>query len=347
MMKQELPPILCYEPPKLISRLEELGIHGFKAKEVLKWLFEQREWNPMNWSTLSKDERALIQESFDFQPLQVEAVQESKDGTKKILFQLQDGRYVESVLIPDRKRLTLCISSQVGCPVGCTFCASGLFGLTRNLKTHEILGEYLFASLLVKRPITNLVVMGMGEPFLNFSNVMKALEILNHPEGFRFGIRRMTLSTVGIQKILPRLLEAKLHPRLAISLHAPEDELRKKLIPFPGLCSVQELIDFLEEYLEKRLSRVTLEYVMLGGENTGPKMAHILGKRFSHLPLRVNLIPYNPVSEFSHREPTEQELRRFAMILEGYRLRTTIRHRKGEDIQGACGQLRLKKIQSS
>lgn len=343
-MEQRNLQILDFPPSQLREELEKLGIIGFKQKEVLKWLFEQKEMNPMKWSTLSKKERALVKEGFSFQPLQVLEVQESKDGTQKILFQLEDGKFVESVLIPDRKRLTFCISSQVGCPVGCKFCASGIFGLSRNLKTYEIVGQFLYANLLSKRPITNLVVMGMGEPFLNFAHVIRGLEILNHREAFDFGIRRMTISTVGIRKVLPRIWEAPIHPRLAISLHAPEDEMRHQLIPFPGLSTVEELISFLEEYLEKKLSRVTLEYVMLSEINTSPKLAHLLGKRFSHLPVRVNLIPYNPVRGLPFLEPTEKEVKRFAAILEGYRLRTTIRRRKGEDIQGACGQLRLKRI---
>ena len=342
---KEVRPFFSHTPEEICQILvEEKGFPPFKAREVLHWVYAKRTLQPKKMTTLSKKDRSVLEDTFRFRLLQVEERQISEDGTQKILFRLPDGETVETVIIPKGKRRTICLSSQVGCPIGCRFCASGLQGLRRHLQPFEIVEQFLHARYFAKAPVTNLVVMGMGEPFLNFQNVWKALSILNHPQGLGFGIRRMTVSTVGLKKLINRVFSTELRPRLALSLHAPTDELRAQLIPFPAILSVSEIVEFAKQYTERKISRLTLEYVMLQGVNTAPSQAHLLGKLFQNLPVRINLIPYNPVPELPYTSPKEREVQHFAVILEGYGIRTTVRQRHGEDIQAACGQLRYRAL---
>lgn len=341
MTNSEKKSLYQYSPEELKEALLSLGFKGFKTREVLKWIYEKKVVSLEKMTTLSQDERGTLGESFQISPLTVKKDRGAQDGTAKFLYELKDGRYVESVLIPSSGRLTLCISSQVGCPVGCTFCASGILGLRRNLEVEEMVGQFVESSRRAPAPITNLVVMGMGEPFINFDKVMKALQIINHPEGPNLGIRRITLSTVGIKNFMEKIFTAPLHPRLAISLHAPTDELRKELIPYPHIMTIEEILEFLHSYTAQKLSRVTLEYVLLKDKNSSSAHARLLGKLFKKIPIRINLIPYNQVEGLPHLEPSGGDVDIFLQTLSSAGVKATVRGQHGDAISAACGQLRL------
>ncbi|RME05072.1 MAG: 23S rRNA (adenine(2503)-C(2))-methyltransferase RlmN [Planctomycetota bacterium] len=317
------------------------GWPKFQFKELLRWAY-QREWRDFTeFTTLSKEQRQVLKEHFFQSSLEVLNVFEADDGTKKILYRLEDGQKIETVLIPEGKRLTVCISTQVGCPIRCRFCASGLEGMRRNLSVAEIVEQVIFARKFASGRITNIVVMGMGEPFLNLDNVLAAISLFHHPWTMGIGLRKITLSTVGLRRFMPKILKGPLYPRLAISLHSARDEVRKTLIPYPQLMSVEEIAEFIPQYLNQANSRLTLEYVMLEGVNTSIADAKELVKRFAHLQVRLNLIPWNSVKGMPWSTPSKETVERFVRILSQSSLTVTVRKRQGDSIAAACGQLRL------
>jgi 23S rRNA (adenine2503-C2)-methyltransferase len=269
----------------------------------------------------------------------------AKDKTEKLLLSLPDEQLVECVLMRESKRRTICISTQVGCGMGCVFCASGLEGLKRNLTKGEILEQVLRLDRLMADPeerITNVVVMGIGEPLANLGNLIPVLETLNEKGGLGLGARRITVSTVGLPDRIREFARLDKAFNLAISLHAPNDELRNRLVPVNDKIGVEAILAAADQYFQTTGRRVTYEYVLLSGVNDAPEQARELGRLLKDRISHVNLIPMNEVEELDFVEPTAPRSQEFVNILEQYGVPATIRKRKGADIDAACGQLRLK-----
>jgi 23S rRNA (adenine2503-C2)-methyltransferase len=295
---------------------------------------------------LPKDLRDGLARGLRVLSSEVERVQRSRDGTVKALVRLEDGRRVEAVLIPEGKRTTLCISTEVGCPVRCVFCASGLEGLVRPLRAHEIVEQVLHARRLLAEgsggALTNLVLMGMGEPLLNYDATAEALRALRDPNGIGLGARRITLSTVGIVEGMERLRREG-HPiNLAVSLHAPDDATRTRIVPLNSRYGVARVAEAARTYARETKRDVTFEYVLLAGVNDSDAQAALLAGLAEGSHVNVNLIPYNRVEGLPFRTPSAARVESFASVLRGRGVPVHVRRRRGEDIDAACGQLRLK-----
>jgi 23S rRNA (adenine2503-C2)-methyltransferase len=320
-------------------------------EQVRNWIFEKGvlAWDQM--SNLPKTLRNDLQEKFDLLPMESVQIQGSSDTTQKVLWKLRDQQFIESVLIRATQgtkgvrasRLTLCVSTQVGCALGCKFCASGLDGLKRNLTTGEIIGQVLLARNEASRRIDNLVFMGMGEPLANLPALLPALDIILSPEGMGIGARHITLSTSGL---VPKILELAKYPaqiRLAISLHGGDDETRRKIMPINDRYPIEELFRACEQFIEQRKKMITLEYILIQGVNDDLKQAELLAEHAQRLNAKVNLIPYNRVDGLSWERPAPEQINEFYKTVEaGQAPRVTLRMEKGHDIDAACGQLRLR-----
>jgi 23S rRNA (adenine2503-C2)-methyltransferase len=301
-------------------------------------------------SSLSKNLRQALAERFVTRSMTLSQVTGSADTTRKLLLKLQDGRYVETVLIPANPalyggrsdRLTLCVSSQVGCAYDCKFCASGLAGFTRNLTAAEIVEQVVQAEAMAADRVDNLVFMGMGEPLANFSNLTRAIEILNADWGIGIGARHMTVSTSGLAPQIRRLADFPLQIRLAISLHGASDEVRERIMPVNQKHNIAELFEALQYWRSKRKQRITLEYILIEGVNDMLEQARLLARRARAIDARVNLIPYNTVEGLPWVRPAEEQCIAFRDVLEAGGVTATLRLEKGHDISAACGQLRLK-----
>ncbi len=320
-------------------------LKDYRIKQFNNAYYKQfiESWDEL--TTWGKDLRDQLKKSIEFTRLNVEQKIESKDkSTLKVLFKTQDKHHpVESVLMKHNDgRNTICVSCMSGCPVGCTFCATGQMGFHTNLTAHEIIDQYLhFARILKKEDeeITNVVFMGMGEPLLNLEQVLEAVDILNDPAKIRLGARRITISTVGIIEPLKKLIESDFKGRLAISLHAPTQKLREKLIPIAKQQRLIDLMDTLDLYFEKTNKKITYEYAMIQNVNDQPKHAKQLADLLEHRMALVNLIPYNPTSNKAYSRTSRNQIEEFAQILEQRRIYYTVRHTFGDQIDAACGQL--------
>ncbi len=292
---------------------------------------------------LSKPLRQELAGRYRVRSSSIALANDSEDGTTKLLLRLDDDQTVESVLIPEGDRLTLCISSQVGCGVRCAFCASGVLGVVRNLTSGEIVEQFLWGRSLAEargRKVTNVVMMGSGEPLNNFDNVRRALDVLNAEEGLGFGARRITVSTIGVPAKIDRLEELGKQINLAVSLHAPNEELRGRLIPGLDRVPLDDVLAATERYFQRTGREITFEYVLLAGENDAPEHARELAKRLGPVRGNVNLIPLNPVEGRPFERPSDDAVLRFRLELEAAGIRTTVRRSRGRDIDAACGQLR-------
>jgi 23S rRNA (adenine2503-C2)-methyltransferase len=341
-MSSSAPPVLTdLLLPELEARLSEAGERPFRARQIVKWIYGKGVVDFEKMTDLGAELRRRLPGLF--RPLKTESARESRgpDGTRKLLLKLEGGDAIETVLIPEGDRRTICISTQAGCPVGCVFCASGIGGLNRNLSTGEITEQILHVRRAApEEPITNVVLMGIGEPLLNFENVVRALRAMRAPWGFNLGYNKITLSTVGIVDKIHRLLEEKTTPNLAISLHAPHDDLRRRLIPNVRKWTLTELIAAGEAYRERAKKDVTFEYVLLQGVNDEPEHAAQLGKLLAGRRIKVNVIPFNRVADFSFRTPARERVDRFVRALGSFKVFTSVRRRRGDSIDAACGQLR-------
>jgi 23S rRNA (adenine2503-C2)-methyltransferase len=294
--------------------------------------------------------RAGLTESFRFDSLQHTHTQGAADTTRKFLFRLHDGRYVECVLIPANPALygdtadrhTLCVSSQVGCAYGCKFCASGLAGFTRNLDASEIAGQVLAAERLSGERVDNLVFMGMGEPLANLDNLLAAIALITGPKTLHLGARHLTLSTAGLVPQIRRLAEHPQQIRLAISLHGASDEVREKIMPINRKWPLDQLLDSLDYWNTHKKQKLTLEYILIAGVNDAPEQATLLARHARRLHAKVNLIPYNTVEGLAWQRPPDAHCSAFLNTLERAGVAATLRFEKGHDIDAACGQLRLK-----
>jgi 23S rRNA (adenine2503-C2)-methyltransferase len=321
--------------------LESLGLERWRAKPILQWVHRRRADSFEAMTDLSKEHRALLGGKFRIFGSTIRDKHESPDGTVKLLLALEDGNLIETVLIREGDRKTVCVSTQVGCPVKCVFCASGLEGLVRNLTAGEIVEQVLHVSRLLpaEERIDSLVLMGIGEPLLNYAHTIRALRTWKAPWGAGIGYNRVTLSTVGILDKLEMLVEDGVTPNLAISLHAPNDKIRLDVVPTMKK-RIADLIKAGVAYRNATHKNVTFEYVLLAGVNDDKKHALELGKKLRGTRCKVNVIPFNRVEETPYQAPSPAKVDRFVEALGSCGVPIMVRKRKGDAISAACGQLR-------
>ena len=314
----------------------------FHANQLFSWLYEKRISSIFEVTDIKKE--MLEQLSLDFSFSKLDLVQVERDiDVCKYLFELSDGEYIEAVLMKHDYGNSVCISSQVGCNMGCKFCESGRRKKVRNLETWEMVTQLLMIEEDLKARVSHVVVMGIGEPFDNYDNLLRFFQIINHPKGLAIGARHITVSTCGI---VPKILEFSHFPlqiNLAISLHAPNDKLRNQIMPINRAYPLKELLPALEEYLKRTNRRITFEYIMLAGINDTDECAKELAKLVGHLNCYINLIPYNETNNLEFKRSSTVQIMRFYDILKKNRLSVTIRREFGSKISAACGQLRSKK----
>ena len=317
---------------------------GFRATQVIKWLHQEciTDFNKM--TNLSKKLREDLFEQFITPELDCTAEMISKDGTIKWLFRVDAKNQIETVFIPEKNRGTLCISSQAGCALACKFCATGMQGFSHNLNTAEIIGQLRYAkirlqSIFPEKNITNVVMMGMGEPLLNMKNLTPALELMLDDNAYGLSKYRVTVSTSGIVPAMEKLKEQSI-VSLAVSLHAPNDKLRDELVPINKKYNIKQLIKCCQNYFNQQPKRkVTIEYIMIDGVNDKPEHAKELARLLKSVNCKINLIPCNPIKEVSYMPSKTQALKKFQDILERSNYQTTVRKTRGDDIDAACGQL--------
>ena len=324
----------------------EWGWPRFRAQQVRDWVYGKGVSDPAQMSNLSKSDRQTLADRVTILTAQVTRRQQSSDGTQKLLLSWGDGAATaETVMIPDADRRTACVSSQVGCPVGCTFCASGINGVKGNLTAAQIV-EQIYQLNVLLRPhaerITNVVFMGMGEPMANYASVMAAVRVLHDPKCFNIGARRITVSTVGVPPKMRQLAEEELPLNLAISLHAPNEPLRKQLIPWAEHFALPEILDAARYYFDRTGREITLEYILLSGVNDRPEHARELARVCRTMRANVNLIRYNEVESLPYLRPKADDVVRFQEILRAAGVNAHVRKSRGRDIDAACGQLRRK-----
>ena len=330
-----------------LSELEEFfvlqGEKKFRAKQVYEWLWHKSLKNFDDMSNLSLPTRELLKNHFSINHVRVDLMQHSQDGTIKNAVKLFDDKIVESVLIPTTKRITACISSQVGCSLDCNFCATARLKRMRNLHPDEIYDQVVAikeeAETYFQRPLTNIVFMGMGEPLLNYANVMEAIEKITSPEGLGMAPKRITLSTVGIPKMIRKMAEDQVKFNLAISLHAAINETRTRLMPINAVNPLEDLEDALRYWYLHTKRKVTYEYVVWEGINDDERHAKALAKFCKIIPSKVNLIQYNPIDAGEFRQASQESVDLYLRILESQGIVAKIRKSRGQDIDAACGQL--------
>ncbi|WP_010582882.1 23S rRNA (adenine(2503)-C(2))-methyltransferase RlmN [Schlesneria paludicola] len=324
---------------------ESQGFPKYRAEQIRRWIFGHRVDDFSAMHDIPAALRAALTAEFSLFPARVANHQVANDRTEKLLLELGDGQLIECVLMRETDRRTICISTQVGCAMGCVFCASGMLGLKRNLTTGEILEQILRLDRLLAKgeQITNVVVMGIGEPLANLKSLVPALDTLNEKGGLGIGARRITISTVGLPEKIRELAKLGKQYNLAVSLHAPNDELRNRLVPVNDKIGIDAILAAADEYFEITGRRVTYEYVLLSGVNDEPFHARQLAKRLQSRIAHVNLIPMNGVTELEFVAPTAPRTDEFVQVLESFGIPATVRKRKGADIDAACGQLRLAK----
>ena len=326
---------------ELKTELESMGEKAFRAKQMYEWMHVKLARSFDEMTNLSAKFREQCKEKYEYTCVKPVRIQESKiDGTKKFLFELSDGNVVESVWMQYKHGNSVCISSQVGCRMGCRFCASTLDGLERNLTPSEMLDQIYAITRLTQERVSNVVVMGTGEPMDNYDNILKFLQLLTDENGLNISQRNVTVSTCGIVPKMKELAEEKLQITLALSLHATTDEKRRKLMPIANTWHLDELMEACAYYFEKTGRRITFEYSLVGGVNDTLEDAAQLSALAGRLNAHVNLIPVNPIKERDYRQSGQSEILAFKNKLEKNKINVTIRREMGRDIDGACGQLR-------
>ena len=334
--------ILSMLPEELEKDFEALGEQKFRASQVFQWLSRGvRDFDGM--TNLSKPLRERLKAEYDlYMPKVLNKQISATDGTIKYLWELRDGNAVETVVMSYKHGNTVCVSSQVGCRQGCAFCASTIGGLVRNLEPSEILDEVMYSQIDSGKPISNIVLMGIGEPLDNFDNVMRFLQLVNHPKGMNIGMRHISLSTCGIIERFDDLAQRDLQLTLSVSLHAPDDETRSKIMPANRGRGVDALIAACRKYYEKTGRRISFEYAMIDGVNDTERHASLLAKHARSVAAHVNLIPLNHVDERPFQPSTPEHLRAFIKLLESEGVNVTVRRKLGGDVDASCGQLRRK-----
>lgn len=316
----------------------------YRSSQIIEWLYRQKVSSFDEMTNVKKTLKPILARDLEFDTLELVLKQESTDGTIKFLFRLADGNLIETVLMTHDYGYSVCVTSQVGCNMGCKFCASGLKKKKRNLETYEMVLEVLTVAKLTNKRISHIVVMGIGEPFDNYDNVLKFLEILNHPLGLEIGQRHMTVSTCGIVPKIYDYAKFKLQVNLAISLHAPNDEIREQIMPINKKYKINELFEALRYYIKETNRRITIEYILINDLNDTVECANELADLLRGMNAYINLIPYNEVSENEFKRSTLEHRQKFYDTLKKRGLNVTLRKEQGSDIDAACGQLRSKHL---
>jgi 23S rRNA (adenine2503-C2)-methyltransferase len=324
---------------------------AFRAQQVRDWVYSKLADSPEAMSNLGKLDRQMLGGRVDITTSRIASRQDSNDGTIKLLLAWPNGAQAETVMIPDGDRRTACVSSQVGCPVGCKFCASGVNGVKGNLTAGQIVEQiYRLNQILDKEHgerITNVVFMGMGEPMSNYANVMQAIRVMNDPKCLSMGARRITISTVGVPEKMMQLAEEELPVNLALSLHAPNEPLRKQLIPWAEHFELDKILDACRNYFDRTGREITLEYILLARVNDRPEHARELAKLSKTMRANVNLIRYNEVAGLPYKRPAAKDVVTFQEILRNAGINAHVRKSRGRDIDAACGQLRRKEQEAA
>ena len=335
--------IYNYSLEQLTNFFASINQKPFRAKQVFSWLYQKEASSFDEMSNLSKELREQLKEHFTFDILKIVEKQESKDGTIKYLFEMLDGSLIETVLMIHDYGKSLCVTSQVGCNMKCSFCASGLLRKQRDLTPGEIVAQVMKVQLDTKQRISHVVVMGTGEPFDNYDNVMEFVRIINHPNGLAIGARHITISTCGLIPGIQRYSGEGIQTNLAISLHAPDDEIRNQLMPINRRYPLDDLRQAISDYIDKTNRRVTFEYILLKDVNDSLVDARQLAHYLRGLNAYVNLIPYNSVDEHGYQPSDQETIEKFKSELLRLHINVTLRKEHGRDIDGACGQLRAKR----
>ncbi len=326
---------------QLERALADLGIERYRAGQLFQWIYRRGVVDFEEMTNLSREMRGRLAAHFRVSTPEIGRRDVSEDGTEKFLLRLADGRHIEAVYIPDTPAHTLCISTQVGCAMGCLFCLTAKMGLTRHLTPGEIVGQVrvLSGAVDLRNRRFNIVLMGMGEPLHNYDNTMAALRILADPDGFALSPRRVTLSTVGLVPAMERLAAEAFMPNLAVSLHGTTEEQRSALVPLNRKYGLQQILDTCRRFPLKRRNRITFEYVLLAGVNDTLADARRLAKLLHGIKSKINLIPLNPAAGITYERPADDAVDRFGRILAEHHLTVSIRKSRGRDIRAACGQL--------
>lgn len=325
--------------------IESIGEKKFRAKQIYEWLWQKSATSFDEMTNLSKKLRENLKENFEFRSLSEDLIQHSNDGTVKTRFKLHDGHLIESVLIPvpDDTRFTVCVSSQVGCSLTCTFCATGQMKLRRNLDAGEIYDQVVKVNQqsLEKfgHPLTNIVYMGMGEPLLAYRNVMESIEKITSPEGLNMSPKRITVSTAGIAKMIKKLADDNSKVNLALSLHAADDAKRNEIMPINESNNLEKLTEALMYFYQKTKNRITFEYIAFQNFNDNISDARKLAEICKRVPARINIIEYNPIDGAPFLKSAEHKIDEFAQYLRKQKIAVTVRKSRGRDIDAACGQL--------
>ena len=328
---------------ELIDFLKNQNIPSYRAKQVHEWLWKKRAINFNEMTSLSLSLRELLEQNFCLNAVKIHKAERSSDGTIKYSLKLYDNRLVEGVLIPSKKRLTACISSQVGCSLSCTFCATGTLKLERNLNYAEIYDQIFIlneeALLNFGKPLSNIVYMGMGEPLLNYENLLKSIELVSSKNGLSMSPKRITVSTAGIAKMIKKLADDEVRFNLAISLHSSDDKKREEIMPINKSINLEELKESIKYFFEKTGTRITYEYILFKDINDSLDDAHELVKFCKSTPCKVNLIEYNSVDNIPFQKASNNKTEKFINFLNEKNVIVNLRRSKGKDINAACGQL--------
>ncbi|MCS7004396.1 MAG: 23S rRNA (adenine(2503)-C(2))-methyltransferase RlmN [Cytophagales bacterium] len=323
--------------------LLEHGEQAFRTKQILQWIWQKSAFSFDQMTNLSLQTRELLKNHFEFRKINIYQQQKSNDGTIKVAFKLYDNHFVEGVLIPTETRMTACISSQVGCSLTCKFCATGYMGRKRNLEAPEIYDQVVAINQLAQqhyqKSITNIVFMGMGEPLLNYANVLKAIHYLTSPDGLQISPKRITVSTAGIAKMIHKLADDKVKFNLALSLHAANDEKRNQIMPINESNSLKALKNALLDFYLRTKNEITYEYILFEDFNDSLKDAEELYQLTKHYPVKINIIQYNPIRQAQFRNASEDKVVQFTKYLAQKGINVRIRRSRGKDIDAACGQL--------
>ncbi len=328
---------------ELEAAVIELGEPKFRAKQIFEWIWKKKCVDFDSMTNLSMGFREKLNAQFVFHTMLVETSQRSSDGTYKLRFQLHDDHFIEGVLIPTEDRMTACVSSQVGCSLTCKFCATGYMARKRNLDPAEIYDQVVHINQLAEREygmsLTNIVFMGMGEPLLNYANVLKGIEHLTSPSGLGMSPSRITVSTAGVAKMIRKLADDEVRFHLALSLHAANDEKRNTIMPINETNSLEVLEEALTYFYQKTKNKITFEYITFNNFNDGEQDAKELAKICRQFPAKVNIIEYNPIDQVDFTKSDSDRIDRFAIALRKLGIMVSVRRSRGKDIDAACGQL--------
>lgn len=316
----------------------------YRSKQIIEAIYREKKTSFYSITTIKKIWQKKLDEDFTFDNLSIKEIEKSSDGTIKFLFELKDHNLIETVLMRHYYGLSICVSSQVGCNMGCAFCASGLIKKKRNLEASEMVLQILEVEKYIKEKITHVVIMGIGEPFDNYTNVLKFIEIINCPKGLEIGSRHISVSTCGLVDKIKKFKSEPYQCNLAISFHSPFNIVRDKIMPINKAYNIESLLSAIDDYIKETNSRVTIEYILIDSVNDDLKEAKEMIRLFKNRLVYINLIPYNEVNENGFKRSSKEKMNKFYQTLKNASINVTLRHEQGHDINAACGQLRNKRI---